>query len=549
MSQTTGPRSDHWRAPWANPSPGTSGDPAAATAEPAPTDPATTYPATADPATADPGYPDDSGYPAAQGSTGAGHQPTAGYQYTEQLPAHPAAGYGPHTEQLPAQPAVDHPQPAAAGSGYDAAAGSPYSPWSVTAPHPLGEPAVGQGEQPPPPGAAGYGMNGPQRGPRRPGWGGVVAIAAGAAVLSSLLTAGAVSMVDNNQSTPASVPVFSSSSSPAAPLVPANGSLPNWGSVAAAVEPSVVTVQVTNGEGSGVILDTQGRILTNNHVVADAGNGGITVVLADGRAYQASVVGTDASTDLAVIKINKAPSGLRAATFGDSSTVKIGDSVMAIGNPLGLSDTVTTGIVSALNRPVSTQASGGTQSNNPFGGSTGSTAQPVVTNAIQTDAAINPGNSGGALVDSGGRVIGITSSIASLSDSSSTSQSGSIGLGFAIPVNEAKDVADQLVASGTVQHAYLGVTLSDASVTVSGAQRQAAVIHSVTANTPASSSGLQSGDAVIAINGQRIDSSDSLIGTVRALEPGNKITLTIVRNGATQDVSLTLTTRPTSAGG
>jgi putative serine protease PepD len=373
----------------------------------------------------------------------------------------------------------------------------------------------------------------------------VVAVGAGAAVLSSLLTAGVMSVTgtSSDSSTRTSTAASSSSVSQPPALVESSSSLPNWGTVAAAVEPSVVSVRVeagsSGGEGSGVILDTQGRILTNNHVVADATGGGtITVVLSDGRGYPATVVGTDPSTDLAVIKMNSAPSGLKPATLGDSGAVKIGDPVMAIGNPLGLSDTVTTGIVSALNRPVRATAQGQ---------QSGSSGEGAVTNAIQTDAAINPGNSGGALVDAGGRVIGITSSIAAL-NSSFGGQSGSIGLGFAIPINEGKNVSEELIKNGSVQHAFLGVTLRDDAVTVDGAQRQAAVIRSVSSGTPAAQSGLEANDAVIAINGQPIDSSDSLVGTVRALKPGVKVTLTIVRTGATKDVSLTLAQRPVSNG-
>jgi putative serine protease PepD len=334
--------------------------------------------------------------------------------------------------------------------------------------------------------------------------------------------------------------------SQSAPLVTSSSTLPDWVSVAGAVEPSVVSVQVssgrTSGEGSGIILDTQGRILTNNHVISSAtASGSISVVLSDGRAYPATIVGADAATDLAVIKLNSVPSGLKPATLGDSSAVKVGDPVMAVGNPLGLSDTVTTGIVSALNRPVSANDSEGSD---PFGG--GTTSEPVVTNAIQTDASINPGNSGGALVDSGGRVIGVTSSIASLS--SGSGQSGSIGLGFAIPINEAKQVADELISTGKVQHAYLGVTLSDDSVALDGAQREAAILRSVAAGTPAAKAGLKTGDAVIAINGRPIDSSTSLIGTIRGIKPGTQITLTIVRDGKSQQVTVTLATRPSTSG-
>jgi putative serine protease PepD len=384
----------------------------------------------------------------------------------------------------------------------------------------------------------------PRREPRRPGWGGVVAVGAGAAVLSSLLTAGAFTLNDTN--TGNARPAASSSAQSAPPLVTSSANLPDWVAVANAVEPSVVAVQVQasqgSGEGSGILLDTTGRVLTNNHVVSEGGGGAqINVVLSDGRAYPATIVGTDPSTDLAVIKINASVSGLKPATIGDSSVVKPGDPVLAAGNPLGLADTVTTGIVSAINRPVSTQASG--QGGNPFNQTS---AEPVVTNAIQTDAAINPGNSGGALVDAGGRVIGITSSIASLS--SGSGQSGSIGLGFAIPINEAKQVADQLVKTGKVQHAYMGVGLQDSSVAVDGAQREAAIVGTVNSGTPAAQAGLKPKDAVIGIDGRRIDSRDSLIGSIRALAPGTKVTLTIVRDGKKLDVDVTLGTRPATAG-
>jgi putative serine protease PepD len=403
-------------------------------------------------------------------------------------------------------------------------------------------------DQPPPggPGAFGSGAPAPKRPPRRPGWGGVVAVGAGAAVLSSLLTAGAFTLTQD--AAPASQPAASSPAQSAPPLVTGSGSLPNWGAVASAVEPSVVSVQVragnSGGEGSGVVLDSEGRILTNNHVVSEGtGNAQIRVVLSDGRGYPATIVGTDPATDLAVIKLSTVPSGLKPATLGDSAAVKIGDPVMAAGNPLGLSDTVTTGIVSALNRPVSTRDQGGGR--NPFGFG-GQTSEPVVTNAIQTDAAINPGNSGGALVDAGGRVIGITSSIASLSNGSG--QAGNIGLGFAIPINEAKQIADQLVKTGKVQHAYLGVSLQDDEVTLDGAQREAAIIKSVSSGQAADKAGLKTGDAVIAINGQRVDGTDSLVGSIRAVAPGTKVTLTVVRDGKQQDVPVTLGTRPASAG-
>jgi putative serine protease PepD len=389
----------------------------------------------------------------------------------------------------------------------------------------------------------------------RPGWSGVVAISAGAAVLSSLLTAGAVGAFgDTGTPVASSAPaaVTAQSGQAAAPLVTGTSTAPNWVAVGSAVEPSVVSVRVegangSGGEGSGVVLDTAGRVLTNNHVVADGGGGSIAVVLSDGRTYPATLVGADPSTDLAVIAVTKPPKGMKPATFGDSAAVKVGDPVMAVGNPLGLADTVTTGIVSALNRPVSTSASTPLQQGFPFGAGQAQTEQ-VVTNAIQTDAAINPGNSGGALVDAGGRVIGITSTIASLGVSGA-SQAGSIGLGFAIPSNEAKDVARQLIATGSVQHAYLGVTLADGTVTLDGADRQAAVIGAITAGAPAAKAGLRAGDAITEINGAAVDGADSLVGRIRAVAPGTKVSLTVVRGGKAQTVDATLAARPAAGNG
>jgi putative serine protease PepD len=321
--------------------------------------------------------------------------------------------------------------------------------------------------------------------------------------------------------------------------------------VASAVEPSVVAVTVSSqqgeGEGSGVILDKQGRIVTNNHVVTGAGQGAsVKVTLSDGRTYDASVVGTDPATDLAVIKISSPPSDLTPATLGSSESAKVGDAVMAVGNPLGLAGTVTTGIISALDRPVTTSSS---ESADP----TASSGEPVITNAIQTDAAVNPGNSGGALVDAQGRVIGIPSSIASLGSSSAfgqSSQSGSIGLGFAIPIDEVKDVTSQLIKNGTVRHSYLGVQLSneDGTVTVNGASRDAAILAEITDGGPAAKAGLKQGDAIIAVDGEAVNGSSSLVGQLRQRMPGTAVKLTVVRNGSTQEITVTLGTRPASAG-
>src|ERR1019366_8390472 len=240
-----------------------------------------------------------------------------------------------------------------------------------------------------------------------------------------------------------------------------------------------------------------------------------------------------------VIKLTNAPSDLKAIALGDANVIKVGDQVMAVGNPLGLAGTVTTGIVSALNRPVTTSD----QSTDP----TAQSADPVVTNAIQTSAAINPGNRGGALVNAAGQLIGINSAIASLGSSSgSSSQSGNIGIGFAIPVNEARSIAGQLITTGTATHPYVGVSSKDGVVADGSAQRAAAVLTTIVAGTPADKAGLRVGDAIIAVDGNSIDGSLSLVAQVRERNVGDTVTLRIVRNGQTQNINVTLINKPTT---
>jgi putative serine protease PepD len=312
----------------------------------------------------------------------------------------------------------------------------------------------------------------------------------------------------------------------------------------------VVAITVTGsqggGQGSGVIFDTAGHILTNNHVAVAGGAGSqISVTLADQRTYGATVVGTDPSTDLAVIKLTNAPSDLKPIALGDANTLKVGDQVMAVGNPLGLAGTVTTGIVSALNRPVTTSDS----STDPNAQqNTQQNADPVVTNAIQTSAAINPGNSGGALVNASGQLIGINSAIASLgSASDASSQSGSIGIGFAIPVNEARSIADQLISTGTATHPYLGVSSKDGVVADGSAKRAAAVLTDVVAGTPAAQAGLQAGDAITAVDGNSIDGSLSLVAQVHAHNVGDNVTITFVRGAQSRQVNVTFVAASTTA--
>ena len=321
--------------------------------------------------------------------------------------------------------------------------------------------------------------------------------------------------------------------------VPAsNSSGTDWTDVASAVSPAVVTIQAqgasSGGTGSGVVYDAQGDIVTNYHVIASAlGGGQIQVTLADGRLYSAEVVGHDKTTDLAVIRLDNPPSNLTVARFASSANLEVGAPVMAIGAPLGLSNTVTTGIVSALNRPVEVSVDEDSSSQD----STQASSDLVVTNAIQIDASINPGNSGGPLFDATGAVIGINSSIKSLS-SSSDGQAGSIGLGFAIPSDLVVSIADQLIASGSASHGLLGVTVRSATTTIGADTYVGAEVQDVSAGSGASAAGIRAGDVIIKVEGQEVSSAKQLIGYVRRYKAGDTITMTIVRNGQTQDVSV-----------
>jgi putative serine protease PepD len=305
---------------------------------------------------------------------------------------------------------------------------------------------------------------------------------------------------------------------------------------AAKITPSVVTINVSgqseSGTGSGVILRTDGYILTNNHVVAVAGTSGtISVLTSDGRTAAATIVGTDPSDDLAVIKVSGL-GNLSAATFAKSSDLVVGQSVVAVGAPLGLSNTVTAGIVSDLARPVQTGDSTG-----------GSTSTLPVFSAIQTDAAINPGNSGGPLVNLNGDVVGIDAAIASTGSGGVTvpgqsAQSGSIGIGFAIPSDEASRIAGELIATGKATHAVIGVTVQESSTT--NTATVGATIASVTANSPAASAGLKVGDVVTKVDSQLITADVDLVAAVRSYAPGTTIELTYTRAGVSATVKVKL---------
>ncbi|OBB39951.1 trypsin-like peptidase domain-containing protein [Mycobacterium sp. 852002-51961_SCH5331710] len=332
-------------------------------------------------------------------------------------------------------------------------------------------------------------------------------------------------------------PSASSSANGAAPSVPA-ASLPvgSVEQVAAKVVPSVVKLETDMGraseEGSGVILTSDGLILTNNHVVSAASDGPsdpgapaaraqTKVTFANGHTAPFTVVGTDPSSDIAVVKA-QGVSDLTPITIGSSANLQVGQDVVAVGSPLGLEGTVTTGIISALNRPVA--ASGDARNQN------------TVLDAIQTDAAINPGNSGGALVNMNGELIGVNSAIATLgADAGPQAQSGSIGLGFAIPVDQAKRIADELIKNGTAAHASLGVQVgNDASI-------DGARIVEVTDGGAAAAAGLPSGVVVTKVDDRVISSADALVAAIRSRAPGEKVTLSYLDpSGKPKTVQVTL---------
>lgn len=309
------------------------------------------------------------------------------------------------------------------------------------------------------------------------------------------------------------------------------GEAADWKTVASEVSGSVVSIQaaLSNGtaKGSGAIVSAKGYIVTNNHVISGAQQ--IQVTLSNGQMYTAQVVGTDTTTDLAVIKLDNPPSDLKAVEFADSDKLAVGEDVMAIGNPLGYDDTATTGIVSALNRPVTVTDDSGSD---------------IVTNAVQIDAAINPGNSGGPTFNAAGQVIGINSSIASTATSSDSA--GSIGIGFAIPSNLVKRVANEIIKDGKVKHVALGVTITTGTVEADGVTRAGAKVtagtsgSAVVSGSPADKAGLKVGDVIVAYGGNAVSSTYSLLGYVRASALNDKVTLTIVRGGKTMDVEVTL---------
>ncbi|WP_433791997.1 trypsin-like peptidase domain-containing protein [Actinoplanes sp. CA-252034] len=459
--------------------------------QPASGEPATGHPVSAQPAAAHP--------VSAQPVTS---QPASGVPYGHPHYAYqaPQAGYGQQGGEY-----QDYAQQQAAYQAWHAAAAAQAS---------------GGGQAPPGwtpvPGAGGG---------RPPGRGRKVLLAGTAALLIALVSGGigaATAVAMDSDNTTAAVQTGNSSVT----RVVDRSSLAQ---IAAAVQDNVVSITTGSGEGSGVVLTTDGYIVTNNHVVSTAQGSTVTVIFADGTKTSATIVGTDERTDLAVIKAENV-SGLKAATFGDSSKIEVGDTVLALGSPLGLEGSVTAGIISAKDRSI--QSSGEQeQPQTPWGGQQQQqqqSAPTTMTGLLQTDAPINPGNSGGALVNTNGEVIGINSAIAT-----SGSNTGNIGLGFAIPSNKAKQVADSLMQGKKVSHPALGVS-------VTNAENGGAAVSAVVDNSAAAKAKLQRGDVVTKVDGKAIDDSDDLVAAVQAGAVGQQMTLTFTRNGAEQTVTVTL---------
>jgi putative serine protease PepD len=478
--------------------------------------------------------------------------------------------YSPPPQQPGYRTAPNGPVPPAYAQGLQDTYNQQFD-WRYQQPTPQYRPGVGGTGQGPIPGMSGIGqgpipgMGGTGQGPI-PGMGGIgqgpipgmhpqmqappvvirqkrsrAGLLAGAlaiAVVSAGIGGAAATVVEVGHQSPGSS--HGGGSTPgAAPGVPA-GNLPvgSVEQVAAKVVPSVVMLETDLGrqseEGSGIILSADGLIMTNNHVIAAAANpkappgpapGGsaapkTTVTFHDGRTAPFTVVGADPTSDIAVVRVSGV-SGLTPIAMGSSADLRVGQPVMAIGSPLGLAGTVTTGIVSALNRPVSTTGESGNKN--------------TVLDAIQTDAAINPGNSGGALVNMAGQLVGVNSAIATMGGDSPEAQSGSIGLGFAIPVDQAKRIADELISSGKASHASLGVqVITDKGV-------PGAKVMEVVEGGAAAGAGVPKGVVVTRVDERPINSADALVAAVRSRAPGDKVSLTFQDpGGGNRTVQVTL---------
>ncbi len=441
--------------------------------------------------------------------------------------ASPSSGYSQPTYGLPASqdpafgPSSPYAQPAYGQPAYD-------------------EPSFGRpSEQPSQPASwqSGFGQpvmaGGATRRERRPhGLPSLLLVAVVAALVGAGVGSGVVAATHDSDAKPASSNDSLNSDGNAAPTVVASLPAGSSAQVAQSLLPSVVSIIVTGSneqdEGTGIVLSSDGQIVTNNHVVEAAASGGvIAVTFSDGNTAKASIVGRDPTSDLAVIKASDV-NGLHPATFAQNATIVVGQEVVAVGSPLGLSNTVTSGIISSLNRPVCTQNCNGS----------GNSSTPTVLDAIQTDAAINPGNSGGPLVDMSGQVIGINTAIATL-DQQQSGQSGNIGVGFAIPIKEAKRVITELQQSGHASHAVIGIGVND-SIDSTLHTPNGAKIVSVTAGGPADKAGIKAGDILVKFGDRTVVDADSLIAATHAAVPNSTVSVTYTRGGQRVTASVQL---------
>jgi len=438
-----------------------------------------------------------------------GDEPTSQFPWGRTGDESTTPVWGNQTQPLPPQPSPYGGGPTAPPPGY-------HQPYPVYGPY--------DGGQMPP--------TEQQRSERRHGIGaGLVAVLVAVALIfgggAGLAAAALYHHATQNQS---NAPILQDSSA-GGTATTTNPSAPSGSveKVAAQVLPSVVKIEVAGsteaGSGSGIILSSDGEILTNNHVVAIAGKTGrIRVDFNDGSTASAKILGTDPLTDTAVIKADNV-SGLTPATIGKSSSLAVGQAVVAIGSPFGLDSTVTSGIVSALNRPVNVSQD-----------TTNATVYP----AIQTDAAINPGNSGGALVNLSGQVVGINASIRTTSTSSSQ-ESGSIGLGFAIPIDYVVPIVQQMIKGETPTHARLGISVGPNGQSTTGLfEQNGAKVADVTAGSAAAQAGIKVGDIITKVDNQLITSSDSLVATIRSYRPGDTVHVTWTRGGQSMSANIKL---------
>lgn len=477
-------------------------------------------------------HPDRPVFDPGAGAAPAEPPPAAGGQPTAPLPTAPWPAPAPVP---PVVPPVFPPRPPAPSAGQHQGypPPAPYAPYQAPIPYAASAPSGPVPSSPSSPsGSAGR---------SRVGW--MVAVAAVVGLLTGLLGGGLGSLLTNR------VVAGARAGSPVPAPLPGATTRPDGSiaKIAATALPSVVTVKIRtadgSGNGSGFVIDRQGHVLTNNHVVSGAtGAGEISVELIDGTSLPATIVGRDASYDLAVLLVDR--TDLTPLEWGRSADVVVGDGVIAVGAPLGLEATVTSGIVSALNRPVA--AGGGDETS--------------FINAIQTDAAINPGNSGGPLIDANGNVIGVNSQIATGSGSST---SGNVGIGFAIPSNTVKDVVGQLIEDGKAEHAYLGISGATINEQLANALNlgtdTGVLVQEAPKDGPAAQAGIKAGDTAVTIQGQRVmaggdvitkvngtdlGSMEDLIDAVNGAKVGDEMELEVQRDGQTSTVTVKLGTRP-----